>query len=245
LTVVIGNCVLGERPRVALVVRDDISRKDVEPFFTEGVDLLEMRIDQFCSCESEYVCSHLKTFAGLPCIGTIRSNQEGGNWSGSETLRLALYKKIMPFVNAVDIEINAEEINNAVIEEAKRVGAVVIGSFHDFKSTPSADCLEGVLEKGKLSGVDIIKIAAQCNVSDDLRILTHFLVTHDMDNLILLGMGHAGAPSRLFFPFLGSLVTYTFLGTPSAPGQFNCLDTISLIKKISGPFAMRHSPHKQ
>lgn len=234
MTLSIGNCVLGGQPRVALVVRDDVVRKDIEPFFTIGVDMLEMRMDQFHSCETEHVCTHLKAFSGLPSIGTIRSAQEGGDWSGGEAARLALYEKIIPCVDAVDIELNADEINTSVITAAKQADVTVIGSFHDFQRTPDADKLESILDKGKALGADIIKIAAYCDTSADLRTLTHFLVVHGRDSLILLGMGPAGAPSRIFFPFMGSLVTYTFLGTPSAPGQFNCMDTIEFIRKFSG-----------
>jgi len=233
LTLSIGNCVLGKQPRVALVVRDDVTRKDVEPYFVSGVDLLEMRIDQFGSCATDHVCMHLQEFAGLPCIGTIRSDREGGVWSAGEEKRLALYEKIIPCVDAIDIEISANEINSAVIQQAKKTGITVIGSFHDFQRTPDIGTLESIIGKGNELGADIIKIAAQCNTAEDLCVLTHFLVANVQMPLIILGMGVKGAPSRIFFPFLGSLLTYTFLGAPSAPGQFNCVDTVHFIKRFS------------
>ena len=233
MTIAIGKCILGHKPCVALAIRDDITREEIHTSLESGVDMLEFRIDQFQNCDTDAVCTHQEAFSDIPAIGTIRSQKEGGNWTQSEADRCSLYKKIMPYVDAIDIEIGATDINEDVIQAAKCSETIVIGSFHNFDSTPPSSSLNEILNKGKALGVDIVKIASHCANAEDLRTLTQFLVNHKNESLIVIGMGVAGAPSRVFFPFLGSLITYTFLGNPSAPGQFGCEATLNLIKQFS------------
>ena len=230
----IGTCILGNKPRVAIALRDDVTRGNADVFFSQGVDMVEMRVDQFSNTEATYVIEHLRQFSDIPCIGTIRCQQEGGSWSQEEHSRLALYQHIIPYVQAIDIEINADNINRDCIRAAKQKNLTVIGSYHDFNKTPGKDALEGILEKGKCLGVDIVKIASCCKNPTDLRTLARFLLDHEDKALIGIGMGDAGAPSRILFPFLGSLITYTFAGKPSAPGQFNCEETLQYLKAFSG-----------
>lgn len=233
MSIAIGKCVLGQKPSVALAVRDDCGREDIAPSLEHGIDMLEFRIDQFQNTDTEAIATHLQAFADIPAIGTIRSQKEGGDFSQDEEARGACYKNIMPHINAIDIEIGADDINSDVIKAAKQLEKVVIGSFHNFDCTPPRTSLEEILHKGKSLDADIIKVAAYCNKPDDFRTLAQFLVNNENENLIVIGMGAAGAPSRILFPFLGSLITYTFLGKPSAPGQFGCEETITLLKKFS------------
>jgi len=230
--ITIGTCVLGEKPRVAVALRDDAMRSAVEPYIARGLDMVEMRIDNFSDVSKAHVLSKLREFSGLPRIGTIRSNEEGGGWQGSERERLALYENIVSDVEAVDIEIGADIINHEVIKIAKRAGITIIGSFHDFQMTPDNDALNAILERGKALGVDIVKIAAHCDGKSDLQKLARFLVEHPDNALIVIGMGAAATPSRILFPALGSLVAYTFLGEPSAPGQLDCDATIRFFNEL-------------
>jgi 3-dehydroquinate dehydratase I len=230
----IGTCMLGNRPRIALAIGDDVVLQDVNACLSLGIDMIEVRIDQFQRSEAQHVCEYLEQFAAVPSIGTIRSRSEGGNWTQSEDARRILYASILPYVKAIDIEIGADEINEDLIGMAKKAGVTVIGSFHNFSCTPDQDCLKEILRKGKTLKVDIVKMATHCKNKADLKTLAKFLLTHEKEALILIGMGVAGAPSRILFPFLGSLITYTFLGKPTAPGQFNCEDTVAFIKRTSG-----------
>lgn len=233
MSIGIGNCSLGFVPRVALAIADDVNPAQVNECLAAGVDLVEFRVDLFADNSVEKSCTYLKAFSDISSIGTIRSKKEGGNWSGDEKARCALYKEIISFVNAVDIEIGASDIVDDVVKKAKQSDVTVIGSYHNFVNTPMPDVLTGILEEGKDLGVDIVKIATHCANADDLCTLTQFLVNHPEESLIVIGMGASGGPSRIFFPFLGSLITYTFLGSPSAPGQFGWEETLTLIKKVS------------
>ena len=222
----IGSCTLGERPRVALAIRDGVDRPVIERAVTAGVNIVELRIDQFSDTAPDHVRRELRQLEGIPRLGTIRSAQEGGSWTRTEAERLALFETILPDVEAVDIEFSSKEINREVVRLAKSLGKPVIGSFHDFEKTPLPNAFPGLMRQAEELDVDIIKIAAHCASRADLRLLAQVLLDHPEKKMIVLGMGPVGAPSRFLFPALGSLLTYTFLGEPTAPGQFTLEQTL-------------------
>ncbi len=230
----IGSCELGGRPRVVAAVSDGVPRSDAEVLLASGVDILELRVDTFSRCYTEYVVAEAVRYAGLPLLGTIRSAAEGGGWNDTEAERLALFQAVMPHVGAVDIELSSTEILGDVVDGARAAGLTVIGSHHNFNETPADADLDSVAEAGRTAGVDIVKVAARCNSPADLRRLAAFTLRHGEQALVVIGMGPAGMLSRIFFPALGSLLTYTFLGAPSAPGQLNSEDTIKYLELFYG-----------
>jgi 3-dehydroquinate dehydratase I len=232
----IGETILGDAPCVALALQDDASMDDVRDTVARGIGLIELRIDQFAFSDVERVRAEVARFEGLPVLATIRSRQEGGAWRGSEAERLALFKAVLPLVQAVDIELSAEEIRDEVIAAAHGAGVLVIGSHHNFDATPTLAELSGILLRGRDVGVDVVKVAAHCKGNADLRLLARFLVEQSGEPLIVLGMGPHGIASRLFFPALGSLVTYTFLGEATAPGQLNCECTLQYLSVVYPDF---------
>lgn len=230
----IGNCELGECPRVVAAVSDGVPRRDAEVLLASGVDILELRVDTFSRCDTEHVVAEAVRHAGLPLLGTIRSAAEGGSWKGAEQERLALFRVLLPHVGAVDIELSSLEILGDVSADARAAGLVVFGSHHNFTGTPSDSDLDAVVEAGVEAGVDIVKVAARCNNPEDLRRLAAFTLRHADRAMVVIGMGPAGMLSRIFFPALGSLLTYTFLGAPSAPGQLNSEDTVKYLRFFYG-----------
>ena len=228
----IGNCTLGDHPRVVVALRDDACRNDAEQALMQGGDIIELRVDTFSDKATGHVLEEAGKYAGLPVIGTIRMSEEGGGWRDNEARRLALYEAVMPAVNAVDIELGADAINREVIACARKQGVCVIGSFHDFGGTPDRSTLNRMLEKGVALGVDIVKTAAHCAGPDDLRRLAGFLIENSDTPLVVIAMGGMGMMSRVFFPALGSLLTYTFIGAPSAPGQLNLEETVRLLRRF-------------
>jgi 3-dehydroquinate dehydratase-1 len=230
----IGSCTLGERPRVVAAVSDGVPRRDAEVLLASGVDILELRIDTFSRCDTDHVVAEAVRQAGLPLLGTIRCAAEGGAWKGTEADRLALFRAVLPHVGAVDIELSSSEILGDVVAGARAAGSALIGSHHNFGETPSDAELDAVVESGAGAGVDIVKVAARCNDNGDLRRLAAFTLRHADRAMVVIGMGPAGMLSRVFFPALGSLLTYTFLGAPSAPGQLNSEDTVKYLRFFYG-----------
>jgi 3-dehydroquinate dehydratase-1 len=221
----IGTTYLDGAPRVVLALRDAEDLTEVARFASRGVDVLEARIDQFTQTDAAYVQGYLARLRPFPLLGTIRYAAEGGGWTASEAEREALFRAILPSVDAVDIELGAS-IRDAVIASAHAAGRLVLGSFHDFEGMPSRAVLDAKVAEGDAAGVDVVKIAVTCHDTVALQNLAEFTLAHRHRPLVTIGMGAAGAASRIFFPALGSLLTYTFLGEPTAPGQLTCEETL-------------------
>ena len=235
-TLLLGTLQLGARPHVVAAINDRVSIEAAQTAVDAGVDLLELRIDQFTSTEPAHVAGVAQRFQGIPLLATIRMAAEGGNWRGTEQERLALYLEVLPYVDAVDVEMAAKPVLLEVLERAHAQSRLVIGSHHDFEATPTPEKLAGIANDGKLLGVDIIKVAAACHSRQDLHTLAHFISLHVSKHLIVIGMGPHGMLSRVFFPALGSLLTYTFLGEAMAPGQLTCAETIQYLNTFYPDF---------
>ncbi len=222
---------LGERPCVAVAIRDGVEDAEIYDALKKGADLLELRIDQFAHTDEDYVLKEIRRYLGIPLLGTIRTTKEGGDWAQSEDARCTLYEQITPHVHAIDVEISTE-ICATVTAIAQERDCLSIGSFHDFEATPSLEQLREIAQEGRACGVDIVKVACTCTTPEDLRTLAQFTLEEAPKHVITIGMGPAGMLSRLFFPALGSLITYTFLGSATAPGQLNCEATLEYLGKL-------------
>jgi 3-dehydroquinate dehydratase-1 len=228
----IGSVKLGEVPRVAVPIKDGVSSQKLREIRVSGIDIVELRIDGYSSFEKEYVLKEVKKTRRFPCIATIRSKKEGGRWRGSEEKRLDLFKSVLPYVGAVDIELSSKIILNHVVSSARALKKTVIVSYHDFKKTPSLAALRKILSKAKASGADIVKIAAFARSPGDVRRLAGFTAANRSKHIITISMGRQGVISRIYFPSLGSLITYGSLGEKTAPGQLNAYLTMGLLSKL-------------
>ena len=223
----IGAVTLGDRPRVAIAIQDAVEPDALRAAGSAVV--VELRLDALIDPSPESLLAFTRRYAGFPLLATIRRSEEGGGWKGTEPDRQRCYELLLPEVQAVDVEIGAGEWASTIARLARERGVLSIGSFHDFGETPSDARLEEVHARGRASGFDVVKVAARCNSPQDLQRLAAFTLAHRDENVITIGMGAHGLVSRVFFPALGSLLTYTFLGEPTAPGQLNCTDTLKYL----------------
>lgn len=216
-------------PAIAVVLNDrDVLSLD-RKLLTE-VDLIELRVDMFENTqEVEEIFSIAKTKFNLPLLCTIRSIKEGGKRDIPD--RLDVYVRLIPFCDFFDIEIFSDEAETLRKISFKH-NIKLIASYHRFDLTPSLDELEMVFEKGKRLGADIVKIATMVNKKEDIERLTIFLLKQKHENIVVIGMGEKGKPTRVIFPFFGSLITYASLNISSAPGQISLSDMVSIFKKI-------------
>ncbi len=197
--------------------------------------LLELRIDLFRRLTLEAIQKRIQMLKKLrlPIIATIRSQKEGGGKKLTDEFRLELFKKILPNVNIIDVELSSDHLRKVLVPLARRKGKKVILSYHNFFSTPSESALVRLIRQGKRQGADIVKLAVTPRESQDLAHL--LLVTHRYrkENLISLGMGRLGIPSRVLGFLFGSLVTYGSIGDkPHAPGQLPLARLVREIKNL-------------
>ncbi len=233
----LGELTLGGTPRVVVALSDGLTPDELASAQRLGLDVGELRIDQFPDTGENFVFEQAAVFKDVPVIATIRTRSEGGGWDGTEPDRLALFERVIPEVDAVDLELSAFEIRDAVVETAHELGKTVILSYHNFDGTDSVDRFEQIIRDATEVGADIVKMATHCSGPADVQTLAGVTLSNRDTNLITIGMGAHGALSRVFFPALGSLMTYTFLGTPTAPGQFDLEDTCRRLRAFYPNYA--------
>ncbi len=221
---------LKRTPKIVVPFTDAASTAVINAAKKKGMDIAELRIDLYSKHEIKHVLTQTEKFKKIPTIATIRSRKEGGAWDLSEQTRLSLFTAVLPKVSAIDIELSSKKILKDVIKVAHAARKLVIVSFHDFKKMPSQNVLLRIIREAKSAGADIVKIAAMARNAGDMCVLAAVTLREAEQNLITIAMGREGTVSRIFFPALGSLMTYACLGKAVAPGQLSLEKTCKSLK---------------
>jgi len=154
-----------------------------------------------------------------PVLLTLRIPSEGGQRAWKLAERRALFLRLLPHAEAVDVELATARAMQPVIEEARRAGKTVVLSAHaiDRPATP-AQFARWVKQFDPLPST-ILKIAARIKSWRDLQHLAALLVNHPDWPLAVMGLGPRAAQSRAVHTALGSRLVYGYLDQPAAPGQ--------------------------
>ena len=192
-------------------------------------DLLEFRLDFLDP-------SHLTpermqrwvALAGVPVIGTLRRKPFGGRFEGGAVEQLERLGRIREAgFSFLDIEVETLEAVEPTRLKGIRDGSWrLIGSYHDFRETPSD--LRSIFRRILAVNADVVKIATlAADFADNFRLLE--LVSQGRRRgipVIAVAMGKLGVYSRLVGPGRGALLTYasTRAGQETAPGQFTSRD---------------------
>lgn len=223
----IGALELGTLPRVAVPLSDNEIR-DRGGRAAWLADVFELRVDQFERPDAATLADAL-SLARLhqrPALVTVRDPAEGGVRALPDRVRLDLYRRaIEAGASGVDVELRAS-IRDDVCREAAARGCTVILSVHDFHKTPPKRELLRAIDQGRDAGADIVKIACLAGSTADLAVLLDVLRERRRQGLIVIAMGEAGRASRVFFPLVGSLLTYGCLERANAPGQLTAEELV-------------------
>jgi 3-dehydroquinate dehydratase I len=238
--ITLGSLALGAVPRIAAPLTDGdvrVHADDVRRY----ADVAELRIDEFAQHDPAHVVAVCRDAGALalPLIATIRSVDEGGATHLDDAQRLALFEAVLPTVAAVDVELRAP-IRDQVVALAHRAGKRAIVSYHNFTATPIDSDLSAILDAAVLGQADVVKIAAHARDAVDADRLLVFLLARRDRAMILIGMGPYGVASRVFFPLLGSLITYGSVGAATAPGQLPLAELHAELRRYSPEFAAAH-----
>ncbi len=228
-------------PLIAVSFADDDSERAAAEARSAGVDVAELRIDRFSRTDVGHVREQVRAFGGLPVLATVRSAAEGGGWSGGEAARLELFREVAPLADAVDVELSSRGIVADVIAAAHAHDALAIVSYHNFDHTPDSGELDAVVRAAKEAGADIVKISTMATTSADLKVLASLLVNSGDTEMIVIAMGEVGTASRIFFPALGSRLTYTFIGHQPTSGQLDFAETFGLVRRFYPGYDRRKS----
>lgn len=228
----LSKLLLNGSPRVAVAFTDSASPQLIQDIEAFGLDVVELRVDQYSSFETSYVLQQVRRFSNFPSIATIRTEREGGGWNLSDEKRLQLFNDILPYVDCIDIELSSKAILKDVISSAHAANKLVLISYHDFDKMPTIEKLEHIIKEAKICGADIVKMAGLALSREDVQTLAQFTLAHANENIITIAMGAEGTISRVLFPILGSLLTYAYIGTPTAPGQLDYQHTIDILRLL-------------
>jgi len=228
----IGKCKLGNVPLIAGVLRDsDVF--GLGPEHVDSADIIELRVDMFDSFAPEHVEQVFRIARekfGKPVIATVRDSKEGGRKEIQD--RPAMYRLVIPFADAVDVELLAGDLMMQARDLCIDNKRLLIGSYHNFESTPSDNFLEELIATGRRNGADVVKIAVTATEEDDFIRLMLLTLRHKSEGVITISMGDKGLPSRVFSPLFGSLITYASINKPSAPGQLSAVEVLDTFRKL-------------
>jgi 3-dehydroquinate dehydratase type I len=194
-------------------------------------DCVELRIDRIPDADLE----RLLRARRIPVIVTNRSREEGGDFTGTETERIAILKEAGGLgADYVDVEAATDPSLKAELRAALAGGATqLIVSWHDFSGTPPAEFLEAKLAACMADAPAIVKIVTRAGqAADCLRVLELIPRAQQMGQAIsAFCMGNAGKISRIMAPLIGSSITFVSLEPEeaSAPGQL----TIQQMREIN------------
>lgn len=187
----------------------------------QGAKLVELRLDYI---SSRVNIQRLLKDRPCPAVITVRREQDGGKYTGSEEARLILLREaIANGVEYVDLE-------DDVAAKIPRYGKTKrIISYHSFRNTP--DNLRELHAKMKALDADIVKIATMANQPhDNLRVLE--MMRESDTSTIGMCMGDIGTPSRILGPKFGAPFTYaTFHHERAlAPGQLSYEQMVNIYR---------------
>ena len=210
---------------------EDAVLKAARRIIQTSADLVEWRVDWFEEIfdldKIQNVLGNLrKILADRPLLFTCRTEEEGGAIS----LSFKQYERINQvaiesgYVDLIDIELlHHPEMGKELIMSAQTRGIKVVGSNHDFYSTPEKEEMLQRLVSMQKAGADIVKIAVMPKDEQDVQtlLLTAKEITGKMDltPLVAISMGEKGLISRIAAKQYGIAMTFGSVGNASAPGQ--------------------------
>lgn len=171
--------------------------------------------------------------SGAALLATLRTDREGGEAQVDDETYAHIVTEASRYAEVVDVEVmrpNADEI----VSRVQANGAIALGSFHDFRGTPSDEELDRVVERMHELCVEVAKIAVKINTeADTARLLT--AMNKCQMYILPVGMGPLGAPLRLMGGYFGAVATFATLnGDSTAPGQFDVATVRSVNSLIYG-----------
>lgn len=168
---------------------------------------------------------------GLPVIFTLRTRHDGGELDVSFEQYKAINEDAAASgcADVIDVEIyrGAQALQDH-IDAIHSIGVRVIGSFHDFRSTPSRQEMVSRLRQAQDMGSDISKIAVMPRCQRDVLALLDASVEmreqYAERPIVAISMGPMGVVSRIACEATGSCMTFGAAGKASAPGQIQVED---------------------
>ncbi len=198
----------------------------------KDVDLIEIRADYLRKIDVETVKEMFRNIDNkIPKIFTLRSKKEGGYYNGEESERINIILEAINHAEIIDIELSTNEnYIKDVVRKCKDNNCSLIISYHNFSETPKDEIIKDIINRERMLGADICKIATQIKTKMDIIRLARILLDENRNDLCILGMGEYGKITRILFPYLGSVIVYAYYDKPTAKGQIHYKDMKKIFK---------------
>lgn len=197
---------------------------------SDECDVFELRLDSI-RLPLEEVHAHAAHLT-LPILITARHPFEGGEQDLSADARCALLESHLDVAALMDVELRSAGDMLPIMRKAQAKGVSVIGSFHDFQSTPGDDVLRGAVDLALQFRFDAVKVATMLQTPADLARLVALVATERRLPVSVMGMGPLGRASRLVLAKCGSVLNYGYLGSSNAPGQWPARRLKELLQEL-------------
>jgi 3-dehydroquinate dehydratase-1 len=183
-------------------------------------DAVEVRVDALLAekVPAEKIEAALRT-KKHPVLLTLRIPAEGGQRAWKVAERRDLFLRLLPLVEAIDIELATARAMQSVINEARRKGKTIVLSAHAIQKAASPAQIARWVGRFDPLPATILKIATRIKSWRDLQQLAALLVNHPGWPLAVMGLGPYAAQSRAALTALGSRLVYGYLDQAAAPGQ--------------------------
>jgi len=167
-----------------------------------------------------------------PVLLTLRIPPEGGHRSWKLAERRGLFLRLLPDVDAIDVEMGTAKAMAPVIAQAKLLKKTIVLSAHALKKPATVAQMKAWTGGFAGEARTILKVAGQIKSWRDLQQLAGILVNHPEWSVAVMGLGPYAAQSRSVLAALGSRLVYGYLDESAAPGQPSAAEVRKMVSTI-------------
>lgn len=193
----------------------------------KNVDIFEWRLDYLSEININHI-KKIKQTLKKPLIFTLRPENQGGHYKGTETQRLTLLKQLSNLLpEYLDIE---HTVDPRFIEAIKNQHPTIkiIRSYHNFEETPHS--LPNILSAMEHPDISIYKVITYANnLFDNFTVLRLVKDQTRTINIVAHCMGPIGLLSRVLGAIVGNYFHYGALPQSNAPIPY-CPEVNTLAK---------------
>jgi 3-dehydroquinate dehydratase-1 len=197
-------------------------------------DAIEVRVDALLAqgVPVEQIESALED-RKHPVLLTLRIPDEGGHHPWEDGERNDLYERLLPFGEAIDIELATAPGLKSVVAAALATEKTVVLSAHAFlKSPPPEQFSQWLKLHEAFDPKTILKVAAHIDTWRDLQRLAALLVNYPEKQIAVMGLGPHAPQSRSVLAALGSRLVYGWIDHAAAPGQPSASEVRKMIEAL-------------
>ena len=196
-------------------------------------DYFELWLDYLDSFSNREIMSLINSYPDKLILVSRRLQLEPMKRSFEERMLLTAALSTAPAYIDFDIHAQKEELELARKEQYELKKII---SYHNYKSTPEDDYLHTIFNEMDMYAPTISKAACYCQKpADAIRLLSLLSKKSAEQEVIILGMGSCGLPTRVFGCSLGNAFTFSpvMRSDESAPGQLTRDELIGILEVLS------------